>query len=147
MIDFENFDKIKFSTDYDPSIDLTEELVDELVESGADAPLIDLRSNQSEEDIVYRAIFTCKEDGHDIYCRVRVYNDEFVMYMDRYLANRKEVSMISVRDMAKLMSVLGVTNREEVIGALAERCETEDSSIDKNLLYQFLEENGLEYEE
>jgi hypothetical protein len=49
--------------------------------------------------------------------------------------------------MAKLISVLGVTNREEVIGALAERCETEDSSIDKNLLYKFLEESGLEYEE
>lgn len=54
---------------------------------------------------------------------------------------------VEVKDVDKLMSILGVDRIEDVIDALMEKCKTIDSPLDKDLFYHFLKENGLEYEE
>jgi hypothetical protein len=58
-----------------------------------------------------------------------------------------DVRKVEVKDVDKLMSILGVDRIEDVIDALMEKCKTIDSPLDKDLFYQFLRENGLEYEE
>lgn len=54
---------------------------------------------------------------------------------------------VEVKDVDKLMSILGVDRIEDVIDALMEKCKTIDSPLDKDLFYHFLKENGLEYDE
>lgn len=54
---------------------------------------------------------------------------------------------VEVKDVKKLMSILGVDRIEDVLDALMNRCESNESPLDKNMFYQFLKDNGLEYDE
>ena len=79
--------------------------------------------------------------------RLHVYDDMLLVHVDDCNLDGGDVRKIEVKDMAKLKSILGVNNIEDVIDALMEECKTIDSPLDKDVFYHFLKENGLEYDE
>ena len=79
--------------------------------------------------------------------RLHVYDDMLLVHVGEHNLDGGVARKIEVKDMAKLKSILGVNNIEDVIDALMGKCQSIDSPLDKDMFYQFLKENGLEYDE
>lgn len=84
---------------------------------------------------------------HLIQLRLFVNEDSFEAYIEDMNPDGGEQRKVVVRDLTKLMTVLSVTNPEDLIDALMEKCMTVEEPLSVGRFFGLLKKNGLEYDE
>lgn len=129
-----NFDRALFL--WMDGVDTTQDLTDDNYDL---EPLV-------EGEGVVRDISYYSGD-HLIELSCHVWEDLLLVHISDFNIDGGDARKVEVKDIKKLMSVLGVESIEDVLDALTSRCESLGSPLDKDRFYQFLKENGLEYVE